>query len=121
MTWDIQKLTVGERPTFLEADFGNEVIDALNKLGNVSIVAGDRDAVEYNAAGVVITYAKFQGGAFSGTFKVFDAEDVTKRHVVTVEENQVVRVTSEASGWEEKVVTICEDGSSVDVTFLVKS
>ena len=121
MTWDISKLVKGEVPTLIEAAKGNELIDALNKLGNITIDAGDQDVVTYNADGIAITYNKFGVGQYSGTIKVLDAADLTKRYVVTVEENLVVSVTVESSGWEEKDIEICEGGSAVTYTFLVKS
>lgn len=121
MTWDISKLVKGEVPTLIQADKGNELIDALNKLGNITIDAGDQDLVEYNANGIAITYNRFGAGEYSGTIKLLDAEDLTKRYVVTVEENFVVSVTVESSGWEEKIIEICEDGSAVEYTFLIQT
>tara|TARA_R100000808_G_scaffold24527_1_gene56714 strand:+ start:3712 stop:4080 length:369 start_codon:yes stop_codon:yes gene_type:complete len=122
LTWSIARLVKGGRPTLLETDKGNEVIDALNKLGKISFQAGTDDAVFYNADGIAITWAKFPTGkSFSGTAKFIDAEDVTKRYVLTVEDNMITGIATESSGWTEKTITICEDGSAVDVTFLVKS
>lgn len=121
MTWDIQKLVKGEVPTLIQADKGNELIDALNKLGNITIDAGDQDLVTYNANGIAITYNKFGVGEYSGTIKVLDAADLTQRYVVTIEENLVVSATVESSGWVEKDIEICEGGSAVTYTFIVKS
>jgi len=81
----IPELVKGERPTLLEAELGNEVIDAVNVLGNITIEKGAEDEVQYSATGVKVIY-KFP-----------------------------------PDGWVEKTITICEDGSSVDYTFLVKS
>ena len=81
----IPGLVKGERPTLLEAELGNEVIDAVNVLGNITIEKGTKDEVQYSASGIKVIY-KFP-----------------------------------PDGWEEKTITICEDGSSVDYTFLVKS
>ena len=108
-------------PTLIQAEKGNELIDALNQLGNITIEAGDQDLVAYNSNGIAITYNKFGVGEYSGTIKVLDAADLTKRYVVTFEENLVVSVTVESSGWEEKDIEICEGGSAVTYTFLVKS
>jgi hypothetical protein len=121
MTWDIQKLVKGEVPTLIQAEKGNELIDALNKLGNMTISAGDQDLVEYNANGIAITYNKFGVGEYSGTIKVLNAEDISQMYVVTIEENLVVSVTVESSGWVEKTIEICEGGAAVEYTFLVKS
>jgi hypothetical protein len=121
MTWDIKKLVKGEVPTLIQAEKGNELIDALNKLGKMTIEAGDQDLVEYNANGIAITYNKFGVGEFSGTIKLLDAEDISQMYVVTIEENLVVSATVESSEWEEKDIEICESGSAVTYTFLVKS
>ena len=77
--------------------------------------------VTYNANGISITYNKFGVGEYSGTIKVLDAADLTQRYVVAIEENLVVSVTVESSGWVEKDIEICEGGSAVTYTFLVKS
>jgi len=121
MTWDISKLVKGEAPTLIQAEKGNELIDALNKLGNMTIEAGDQDLVEYNSNGIAITYNKFGVGEYSGTIKVLDITDISQRYVVTIEENLVVSVTVESSGWVEKTIEICEGGTAVEYTFLVKS
>ena len=121
MTWDIAKLVKGTVPTLIQAEKGNELIDALNKLGNITIDAGDQDLVAYNANGIAITYNKFGVGQYSGTIKVLDADDPTERYVVTIEENLVVSITAESSGWVEKTIEICEGGNAVEYTFLVKS
>lgn len=85
MTWFFEPLEVGERPTFLEAEFANEVLDALNALANITIERGERDEVLYSEEGLKIVY-KYP-----------------------------------PTGYEEKVVTLCEDGVGVDYTFIVKS
>lgn len=85
MTWNFDPLEVGNTPTFLQADFANEVLAALNTLGNITLEKGDADEILYSDDGVKIIYQ------FPPT------------------------------GWEEKTITICEDGSSVDYTFLVKA
>lgn len=85
MTWNFDPLEVGERPTFLEAEFANEVLAALNALANITIERGERDEVLYSEEGLKIVY-KYP-----------------------------------PTGYEEKVVTLCEDGVGVDYTFIVKS
>lgn len=85
MTWKFDPLEVGERPTFLEAEFANQVLAALNALGNITLEKGERDEVLVSEEGVKIIY-KFP-----------------------------------PTGYEEKIITICEDGVGVEYTFLVKS
>lgn len=122
MTWKIDKLVLGERPTLIEADKGNELIAALNKLSNITIQGGQNDAVEYTADGVVITWGKFlTGESFSGTLRLLDAEDITQRYFLTIQDNMIVASGVESSGWVEKEIEICEDGSAETYTFLVKS
>ena len=123
MSWpddDIEELVKGERPTLLEAEKGNEVIDSLNVLGNMTIERGTDDEVQYSEDGVKIIY----GGNLddvSGTFRMLDAEDVTKKISVTIDRGIVTEIKTEASEWVEKEITICEDGVSVNYTFLVKA
>jgi len=85
MTWNFEKLVVGGTPTFLEAEFANEVLDVLNALANWSIEKGDRDEILVSDDGIKVIY-KFP-----------------------------------PTGYEEKIITLCEDGVSVDYTFIVKS
>tara|TARA_R110002110_G_scaffold213038_1_gene426078 strand:+ start:39 stop:308 length:270 start_codon:yes stop_codon:yes gene_type:complete len=82
---EIEELVKGERPTLIEAEKGNELIDALNVLGKITIEKGTDDEVQYSADGVRIIY-KYP-----------------------------------PDGWEEKVIEICEDGSAIEYTFLVKT
>ena len=117
---DIEDLVVGERPTYLEAEYGNQTVKALHILGNISIEKGNTDSVNYSDDGVQIIYGGDLSG-YTGTIKMFDAEDITKRWVVSLEEGDIISITQEASGWEEKTIEICEDGSAVSYTFLVKS
>ena len=123
MSWpddEIEELVKGERPTLLEAVKGNEVIDALNVLGNMTIERGTEDEVQYSDDGVKIIYGGNLGDV-SGTFRMLDAEDVTKKISVTIDRGTVTEIKTEASEWVEKEITICEDGASVNYTFLVKA
>ena len=64
MSWpddDIEELVKGERPTLLEAVKGNEVIDALNVLGNMTIERGTEEEVQYSEDGVKIIYGGGEG------------------------------------------------------------
>tara|TARA_R110002020_G_scaffold398352_2_gene608405 strand:+ start:1992 stop:2360 length:369 start_codon:yes stop_codon:yes gene_type:complete len=117
---DIEDLILGERPTLLEADKGNELIKALNALRNITITPGQVDEVKYADDEVAIVYKG--GGGTGKTIKVIDAEDVTKQYEIVWNENGFLEsITVSTSEWEEKEITICEDGSAVAVTFLVKS
>lgn len=124
MPWpddDIGELVVGERPTLLEADKGNEVVKALNALRNISITSGSVDMVDYADDEVAIVYKGASGG-IAGTIRVIDAEDVTKQYDITFNTTGVLEsVVESTSEWEEKEIVICESGSEVTVTFLVKS
>tara|TARA_R110000824_G_scaffold180061_5_gene360457 strand:+ start:374 stop:655 length:282 start_codon:yes stop_codon:yes gene_type:complete len=54
--WQISKLEKGQRPTLLETDLGNQVIDAINALGNLTIEGGQENAVQYSSNGIKILY-----------------------------------------------------------------
>jgi hypothetical protein len=41
--WNIAEVKKGERPTLLEADKANEIIKALNALGNMTVKRTDRN------------------------------------------------------------------------------
>ena len=124
MTWlatpGIDGLVQGSRPTLIEAEKGNEVIDALNILRNISISPGDKNQVLYSDDGVKIEFAATMSD-FNGSIEVLDATDISKKCILTFEFGMIRSIVSQASAFEEKVVQICESGSAVDVTFVVKS
>jgi hypothetical protein len=124
MTWlatpGIDGLVQGSRPTLIEADKGNELIDALNILRNISISPGDRNQVLYSADGVKIEFAATMSD-FNGSIEVLDATDISKKWILTFEFGLIRSIVQQASAFEEKIIEICEDGSGVDVTFVVKS
>ena len=124
MSWidkpGIDSLVLGSHPTLLEADKGNEVIDALNILRNISIAPGDQNQVLYSDDGVKIEFASTLSD-FNGSIEVLDATDISKKWVLTFEFGMLRSIVQEASAFEEKIIEICEDGSGVDVTFVVKS
>ena len=62
MTWKIGKLEKGKTPTLLQAKKGNELIKALNALGNLRIEKGAKDEVLYGDDQVVITYGSTARG-----------------------------------------------------------
>ena len=77
MTWpddDIEALEKGKRPTLLEAEKGNELIDALNALRNITISSGSVDEVKYADDEVSIVYRGREGVTKLG-FEVMDAAD----------------------------------------------
>ena len=124
MTWlatpGIDKLVKGSHPTLIEAEKGNEVIDALNILRNISISPGDKNQVLYSDDGVKIEFASTLSD-FNGSIEVLDATDISKKWVLTFEFGMLRSIVSQASAFEEKIIEICEGGSAVDVTFVVKS
>tara|TARA_R110000824_G_scaffold326522_1_gene513453 strand:+ start:13418 stop:13792 length:375 start_codon:yes stop_codon:yes gene_type:complete len=124
MSWlatpGIDGLVQGSRPTLIEAEKGNEVIDALNILRNISISPGDKNQVLYSADGVKIEFAATMSD-FNGSIEVLDATDISKKWILTFEFGMIRSIVSQASAFEEKIIEICEDGSAVDVTFVVKS
>lgn len=77
MPWpddDINDLVVGERPTLLEAQKGNELIKALNALRNVTITSGQVDEVNYSDDEIAIVYKGAIGeGVTKLGFEVMDA------------------------------------------------
>tara|TARA_R110000824_G_scaffold119349_1_gene273425 strand:- start:152 stop:529 length:378 start_codon:yes stop_codon:yes gene_type:complete len=124
MSWpddDIDELVVGERPTLIEAEKGNEVIKALNILRNIRVVAMDEDGVDYDDVGVWIKYRAPLLTGLNEEVCVLDASDPTKKFRLRWYEGILVGFDEEVSEWVEKTITICEDGSSVDYTFLVKT
>ena len=52
----IERLVVGETPTLLEADKGNELIDRLNALANIEIEPGETDEILWGEDSVKIIY-----------------------------------------------------------------
>ena len=70
---DIEDLILGERPTLLEAEKGNELIKALNALRNITITPGQVDEVAYSDDEVAIVY-RAGGGGYTGVI-LFVTED----------------------------------------------
>ena len=63
MKWKIDKLEKGARPTLLEAEKGNELIDRLNALGNMTVKTGTKNEVLYAGDSLVFT-VKFPPDGF---------------------------------------------------------
>ena len=123
MTWiegPIEELVPGYRPTLIEAEKGNELIRALNILRNIEIGPGEKNEVHYADDGIKIEFTSTLSD-FNGSIEVLDASDITKKWIITFEDGSLRSIEQQASAYEEKVVQICESGSAVDVTFVVKS
>ena len=117
----IERLVKGYRPTLLETDKGNEVIDALNSLRVMTIESGDDDKVELSTDGVKIIYKGTDSDVTDQTIKLIDANDITKVFEINIENGIIKSIKIVDSEYKEKTITICEDGSSVDYTFVVRS
>ena len=62
MTWNIELVVKGQKPTLLHADKANQLIKALQALSNISIKKGGKDEVVYSDDEITITYgASAQG------------------------------------------------------------
>lgn len=117
----IERLQKGYRPTLLETGKGNEVIDALNSLRVMTIESGDDDKVELSTDGVKIIYKGTDSDVTDQTIKLIDANDITKVFEIKIENGIIKSIKVVDSEYKEKTITICEDGSSVDYTFVVRS
>tara|TARA_R110002020_G_scaffold181692_2_gene376866 strand:+ start:1095 stop:1469 length:375 start_codon:yes stop_codon:yes gene_type:complete len=118
---DIEELVKGERPTLLEAEKGNEVIEALNVLGNMTIESGHMNDVQYSADGVKIIYDPSVPYGMDEDVYVLKADDPSIKLKLVFSDGTLLGVFEEASEWVEKEITICEDGSPATYTFLVKA
>ena len=119
--FDIPELVKGQTPTLLEAETANEVIDALNVLGNMTIESGHMNDVRYSEDGVKITFDPNVPYGMTEDVYVLKADDPSIKLKLVFSEGTLLGVFEESSDWVEKTITICEDGSSVDYTFLVKA
>ena len=116
----IDRLIKGYRPTLLETDKGNEVIDGLNLFRLQTIEAGDEDKVEVSKDGVAITYKGTDSEIVDREVILFDASDPSKAYKLQIKNGILKTLEVVDSGIREKTITICEDGSSVVVNFLVR-
>ena len=116
----IETLRKGYRPTLIEADKGNELINALNALRIMDIEPGEEDKVDLSVDGVRITYKGVDSEIEEREVILFDASDPSKGFKFLIKNGVLKTLEVVDSGIREKVITICEDGSSVDVTFLVR-
>lgn len=116
----IESLRKGYRPTLLEADKGNELIDALNVLRLMDIEPGEEDKVELSLDGVKITYKGVDSEIEEREVILFDASDPSKGYKFLIKNGVLKTIAIVDSGIREKPIAICENGQSVDVTFLVR-
>ena len=124
MSWpddSIEKLVLGERPTLLEAEKGNELIKALNVLAGISIEKGKEDAVLYSSDGVKITYGLGVSFTFTGDVTVLNPLNLREQFVLTFTKGTITAIVTEASEFDYKEITICEDGSPETYTFITYS
>lgn len=116
----IDRLIKGYRPTLLETAKGNEVIDGLNLFRLQTIEAGDEDKVEVSKDGVAITYKGTDSEIVDREVILFDASDPSKGYKLQIKNGILKTLDIVDSGIREKPITICENGSSVEVKFLVR-
>ena len=83
MNQRIQRLVVGETPTLIEAEKGNELIDRINAMGAISIEQGTKDEVIYSGDSIKIRY-KFppNGWEFKEITLCEEGEEVTNTFLV---------------------------------------
>ena len=70
MAWDIQKVQKGKRPTLLEAEKANEIIQALNVLGNIQIILGDKTEALYLPDGITLSVGVAPKGFFEKEIEI---------------------------------------------------
>ena len=102
MSWpddDIEELVKGERPTLLEAEKGNEVIEALNVLGNMTIESGHMNDVQYSADGVKIIYDPSVPYGMDEDVYVLKADDPSIKLKLVFSDGTLLGVFEEASEW----------------------
>ena len=122
MSWYIEEVVTGERPTLLAADLANQLIKALNMLGNMTIEKGTSDSVVYED-GYGINFQYGIGGDFqyTGDISLLDGSDLTSRYVFSFMEGELTDIQVKPTGYVWKTVELCEDGATTSYEFLVKS
>ncbi len=116
----IKILVKGSTPTLLETGKGNEVINSINAIANLTIQKGDKDQIEKTSSGIDIFY---KGGATDGTTSsifVIDGEDVSKGWNLTFEDGVLIEAEQVDSKFQTRKIAICSDGSTEMVDFVVK-
>jgi len=64
MTWNIEYLVKGGKPTLLHTGKGNQLIGAVNALGNMTIEPGNYDQVVYSQDSVRLVYRRMPLGYY---------------------------------------------------------
>ncbi len=59
----IKRLVKGQTPTLLEADKGNEIIDAINALSRLRFRRGSKDAIYYSDNEIILQLKEDTGGS----------------------------------------------------------
>lgn len=76
MGWRIKLLEKGKRPTLLETEKANEIIEALNALGNINIKLSDKTAISYYPGGVLIQIGVVPQGFFEKEIQICEDDEV---------------------------------------------
>lgn len=116
----IKVLVKGSFPTLLETGKGNEVINSINAIANMTIQKGDKDQIEKTSSGIDIFY---KGGVTDGTTTtifVIDGGDISKGWNLTFDEGVLIEAEKVDSIYKTRRIAICSDGSTEMVDFVVK-
>ena len=116
----IKRLTKGSTPTLLETSKGNEVIDSINAIANMTIQKGDKDHIEKTSTGTDIFY---KGGVTDGTTTtifVIDGGDISKGWNLTFDEGVLVEAERVDSSFKTRRIAICSNGSTEFVDFVIR-
>jgi|11BtaG_2_1085332.scaffolds.fasta_scaffold83459_2 hypothetical protein len=116
----IKRLTKGSTPTLLETSKGNEVIDSINAIANMTIQKGDKDHIEKTSTGIDIFY---KGGVTDGTTTtifVIDGGDISKGWNLTFDEGVLVEAERVNSNYKTRRIAICSNGSTEFIDFVIK-
>ena len=116
----IKRLTKGSTPTLLETSKGNEVIDSINAIANMTIQKGDKDHIEKTSTGIDIFY---KGGVTDGTTTtifVIDGGDISKGWNLTFDEGVLVEAERVDSSFKTRRIAICSNGSTEFVDFVIR-
>jgi hypothetical protein len=116
----IKRLVKGSTPTLLETSKGNEVINSINAIANMTIQKGDKDHIEKTSTGIDIFY---KGGVADGTTTtifVIDGGDISKGWNLTFEEGVLVEAERVDSNLKTRKIAICSNGSTEFVNFIVR-
>jgi len=82
--WDIQEVEKGKRPTLLETQKANELIKAINTLGNITLNRTlSTNEVQYLADGIIISVSKVPDGFFEKEVEICEGGEV-KTYVMLV-------------------------------------